>query len=98
MLNQKGEVIECNKHITESKADIYEQYQSYLDGMGMTSQKDYTDATKFWRNIKEWIEDPESKWGEAISLVEKENGVRCAVVRPIEMRDCLREHIHLLVI
>jgi len=98
LLNQKGEVIECNKHITESKADIYEQYQSYLDGMGMTSQKDYTDATKFWRNIKEWIEDPESKWGEAISLVENENGVRCAVVRPIEMRDCLREHIHLLVI
>ena len=95
---QNGEIIECNKHKSDSRADIYSLYENYLDNLGMSNCKEFIDATKFWRKIREWCEDKEGKWGKAVSLETDENGVNICVVKPIEMRECLKEHIHLLVV
>ena len=95
---QNGEEIACNKWKSDSRADIYCMYESYLECLGMSAQKEFIDATKFWRKIREWCEDKEGKWGKAISLETDENGVNICVVKPIEMRECLEEFIHLLIV
>ena len=93
---KNGDVIDCNKHKKDSKADIWEMYAEYLDHMGFHDYLTKTDCTKFWRKIGSWVNDKQNLWNKAIEFEENENGVSIAIVKPIEMRECLKEIQHLL--
>ena len=91
-----GSLILCNQHKRDSKADIWEMYMEYLENMGFEDYLKHTNATKFWREIGGWVNDKQSLWNKAITFDKDENGVSIAIVKPIEMRECLAEHQHLL--
>ena len=97
LTKKNGEKIACNQVKEESRSDLYQMYCHYLDTIGKSNQKEWSSATKFWRTIKDWCSDKEKKWGQSVRLFDdEETGVKKVEIKPIEMRDLLKEHIHLL--
>ncbi len=87
--------IYCNQTKSFSRMELWEQYENYLDHLGKTNAKEWSDATKFWRKISSWI-DASDDWKRAIELYDDDNGIKCCSIKPIEMRRLIEEFRHLL--
>ena len=90
-----GTKIYCNQPKSFSRMELWEQYENYLDLIGKTNAKEWSDATKFWRKIMSWC-DGRDDWKRAVELYEDDNGIKCCSIKPIEMRRLIEEFKHLL--
>jgi len=90
-----GTKIFCNQPKSLSRMELWEQYENYLELIGKTNAKEWSDATKFWRKIMSWI-DNRPGWDKAMELYDDDNGIKCCSIKPIEMRRMIEEYKHLL--
>ena len=84
----------CNKIQTFTRSQVWEDYQEYLTHIGKDKEKEFSDATKFWRRIGAWCDN--EGWDVGIERFKNKSNENSIRINPIKIRELLEEYAHLL--
>ena len=84
----------CNRAQTYTRTGMWEDYQEYLTKLGKDREKEFSDATKFFRRIGQWCDN--DGWNTAIERFKNEEEESAVRIFPIQMRELLDQYSHLL--
>ena len=84
----------CNKAQIYTRTTMWEDYQEYLTKLGKDREKEFSDATKFFRRIGQWCDN--DGWNTAIERFKNSDEESAIRIYPIQMRELLDQYSHLL--
>ena len=84
----------CNHKQTITREEMWADYQDYLTKIGKDREKEFSDATKFFRRIGQWCDN--DGWDTALERFKSPSNDLSFHIYPIQMRELLDQYSHLL--